>query len=300
MTLDEGRIMTWRLPAFSALLMLLRASCRTEVRTILAVGWGWRFSDRLRGNEVSASVPKRVTLAFRGSVSVESALVDDGCHEGSACSVADGESVSGGQPQPGPRLRSSHDFSPRPSRRASSCRRVISERIVTYLDGACVEELGMVDRGRGCRTTEQIEKIRRTPSCGGPCTRKLALMLGGGRVGLSQRGLARRAPPAATHNPGIVVPADWVGRMPAHINLSLSRPGPDPLQHSKKRISPLLFEDRIRQLTHTQTRQDGEDPPTPSLNCYSQRPTSSPSPIRIYNPPPRRPPSLSRIQNTPR
>jgi len=39
MTLDEGRIMTWRLPAFSALLMLLRASCRTEVRTILAVVW---------------------------------------------------------------------------------------------------------------------------------------------------------------------------------------------------------------------------------------------------------------------
>jgi hypothetical protein len=29
-----------------------------------------------RGYEVSASVPKRVTLAFRGSVSVESALVD--------------------------------------------------------------------------------------------------------------------------------------------------------------------------------------------------------------------------------
>lgn len=37
MTLEEGRIRTWRLPAFSALLMLLRASLRTEVRTILAV-----------------------------------------------------------------------------------------------------------------------------------------------------------------------------------------------------------------------------------------------------------------------
>ncbi|KAK4123624.1 hypothetical protein N657DRAFT_417972 [Parathielavia appendiculata] len=48
MTLDEGRIMTWRLPAFSALLMLLRASCRTEVRTMLAVlVWSrWRFSNR--------------------------------------------------------------------------------------------------------------------------------------------------------------------------------------------------------------------------------------------------------------
>jgi hypothetical protein len=40
MTLDEGRIMTWRLPAFSALLMLLRASWRTEVRSILAVVGG--------------------------------------------------------------------------------------------------------------------------------------------------------------------------------------------------------------------------------------------------------------------
>ena len=37
MTLDEGRIRTWRLPAFSALFMALRASLRTEVLTILAV-----------------------------------------------------------------------------------------------------------------------------------------------------------------------------------------------------------------------------------------------------------------------
>lgn len=37
MTLELGRIRTWRLPAFSALLMELRASWRTEVRTILAV-----------------------------------------------------------------------------------------------------------------------------------------------------------------------------------------------------------------------------------------------------------------------
>lgn len=37
MTLEEGRIMTWRRPAFSALLMALSASLRTEVRTILAV-----------------------------------------------------------------------------------------------------------------------------------------------------------------------------------------------------------------------------------------------------------------------
>lgn len=53
MTLDEGRIRTWRLPAFSALLMLFRASCRTEVRTILALvgrsGRDSQFVKRKRG-----------------------------------------------------------------------------------------------------------------------------------------------------------------------------------------------------------------------------------------------------------
>ena len=51
MTLELGRMRTWRLPAFSALFMLLRASWRTEVRTILAV-WK-RFSSRGSRNEVS-------------------------------------------------------------------------------------------------------------------------------------------------------------------------------------------------------------------------------------------------------
>lgn len=37
MTLEEGRIRTWRLPAFSALLMALSASFRTEV--FILVGW---------------------------------------------------------------------------------------------------------------------------------------------------------------------------------------------------------------------------------------------------------------------
>jgi hypothetical protein len=37
MTLEEGRMRTWRLPAFSALFMALSASLRTEVLTILAV-----------------------------------------------------------------------------------------------------------------------------------------------------------------------------------------------------------------------------------------------------------------------
>ena len=68
MTFELGRIMTWRLPAFSALLMLLRASCRTEVRTILAVVWIQRFSNRL-GNEVS--VIEISTLASRGHERVE-------------------------------------------------------------------------------------------------------------------------------------------------------------------------------------------------------------------------------------
>lgn len=36
MTLDEGRIMTWRLPDFSALLMALSASLRTDVLTMFA------------------------------------------------------------------------------------------------------------------------------------------------------------------------------------------------------------------------------------------------------------------------
>ena len=40
MTLEAGRIRTWRLPAFLALLMLLRASWRTEVRTILTGFYG--------------------------------------------------------------------------------------------------------------------------------------------------------------------------------------------------------------------------------------------------------------------
>ena len=37
MTFELGRIMTWRLPAFSALLMLFSASLRTDVRVMLAV-----------------------------------------------------------------------------------------------------------------------------------------------------------------------------------------------------------------------------------------------------------------------
>ena len=37
MTFELGRIRTWRLPAFSALLMALSVSLRTDVRTMVTV-----------------------------------------------------------------------------------------------------------------------------------------------------------------------------------------------------------------------------------------------------------------------
>lgn len=74
MTLDEGRIKTWRLPAFSALLMLLRASLRTEVRTILSVLCGCE-GDSQFGQEKRYLPTEKVMLAFGGSKSVESALL---------------------------------------------------------------------------------------------------------------------------------------------------------------------------------------------------------------------------------
>ena len=49
MTLEEGRIRTWRLPAFSALLMALSASLRTEVLTILTAGGDSQFVERKGG-----------------------------------------------------------------------------------------------------------------------------------------------------------------------------------------------------------------------------------------------------------
>lgn len=45
MTLELGRIMHCLLPAFSALLIVLRASLRTEVLTILAAVDGLRKGD---------------------------------------------------------------------------------------------------------------------------------------------------------------------------------------------------------------------------------------------------------------
>jgi hypothetical protein len=52
MTLEEGRIRTWRLPAFSALLMALSASFRTEVFILASVSCG--DSQAARRLKVSA------------------------------------------------------------------------------------------------------------------------------------------------------------------------------------------------------------------------------------------------------
>lgn len=85
MTLEEGRIRTWRLPAFSALLMLLRASLRTEVRTILAVLCVCE-GDSQFGQEMRYLPAENVMLALGGSKSVESALLVESSsqEEGSA------------------------------------------------------------------------------------------------------------------------------------------------------------------------------------------------------------------------
>lgn len=53
MTLELGRMRTWRLPLFSALLMAFSASLRTEVLTILAV---YEDSQGARRREVSAKL----------------------------------------------------------------------------------------------------------------------------------------------------------------------------------------------------------------------------------------------------
>ena len=64
MTLELGRIMTWRLPAFSALFMLLSASWRTEVRTILAVFGDSQVAGKLEMRYLKDE--KAVTLASDG------------------------------------------------------------------------------------------------------------------------------------------------------------------------------------------------------------------------------------------
>jgi hypothetical protein len=53
MTFELGLIMTWRFPAFSALLMALRQSLRTEVRTIVAVLTRFSLAKRLQERYLS-------------------------------------------------------------------------------------------------------------------------------------------------------------------------------------------------------------------------------------------------------
>jgi hypothetical protein len=63
MTFELGRIKTWRLPAFSALLMLLRASLRTEVLTMMAVLVVDGDSQvRVRTEELEVSTVEQVSL----------------------------------------------------------------------------------------------------------------------------------------------------------------------------------------------------------------------------------------------
>lgn len=59
MTLDAGRIMTCRRPAFSALVMDLRASARTEVRVIVRCRW------REGGTVVSMRKPREYPEGFQ-------------------------------------------------------------------------------------------------------------------------------------------------------------------------------------------------------------------------------------------
>jgi hypothetical protein len=58
MTLEEGRIRTWRLPAFSALLMALSASFRTEVFILASVSCG----DSQAARRLKVSTPGNVSL----------------------------------------------------------------------------------------------------------------------------------------------------------------------------------------------------------------------------------------------
>ena len=74
MTFEDGRIMTWRLPVFSALLMALSASLRTDVLTIFAVdsqGTTWSEVSEVEvlvGHVLSAkSVPSRETTRKHSS-----------------------------------------------------------------------------------------------------------------------------------------------------------------------------------------------------------------------------------------
>lgn len=65
MTLEHGLMRTWRFPRFSALLMLLRASARTFMRTMVPAGdRGGGYTHRLLGTEI-LSTPLFFKANFR-------------------------------------------------------------------------------------------------------------------------------------------------------------------------------------------------------------------------------------------
>lgn len=70
MTLEEGRIRTCRFPDFSALLMALSASLRTEVLTILSDGDSQIV-------EVEMRYLHQLCVSLHGPLSMESALMSD-------------------------------------------------------------------------------------------------------------------------------------------------------------------------------------------------------------------------------
>lgn len=80
MTLELGRIRTWRLPAFSALLMELSASLRTDVRTMMAVGGDSQGALAARG------ICAEMGLAFKSHSSAKSAFMAES-DEGSSARV---------------------------------------------------------------------------------------------------------------------------------------------------------------------------------------------------------------------
>jgi len=72
-TLEHGLIRTWRLPRFSALLMDLRASLNTFMRTILTL-WKRIYTWKLKLNKfnnLTTAKPSTVNVGHRGRRSVD-------------------------------------------------------------------------------------------------------------------------------------------------------------------------------------------------------------------------------------
>lgn len=157
MTLELGRIITWRLPVFSALFMLLSASWRTEVRTILAVFGDSQVAGKLEMRYLQTQ--RVVTVSLRWHFEHESDPGVEGC---SAAHCWRGDAYQEA-PQPlSQEGRDTPDCSPPPSRKArgnlGSCRRHTS---VTYLvSGWLVFGVGGC---RDCRADWGARKENRRP-----------------------------------------------------------------------------------------------------------------------------------------